>query len=186
MLCWLFLCPKIVCSRPASWDHHFINRNRCLEKLQGLVAKRKDPQTRQLCKPKSLLLCYIALCILLSAFPNVLQFLFPYNYRNVPLMSQGSYRHDRSWNDYKAENSTWSLLSIMLQSQPLNCDSWAKNNALLRSLKKCILINLLGFQNNVFIYINILYNILYINIHKIRNSFKINILKNIFSFFNPI
>lgn len=63
-----FLCPKIICSRPASWDHHFINRNRCLEKLQGLVAKRKDPQTRHLCKPKSLLLClyssvYITFCL---------------------------------------------------------------------------------------------------------------------------
>lgn len=107
LLCWLFfLCPTIICSRPASWDSHFINRNRCLEKLHSFVAKRKDPQPDSFVNPSLYFCAYIALCLLLSALPNVLQFLFQYNYRNVPLISQGSYRHDMSWNNYKTENST--------------------------------------------------------------------------------
>lgn len=114
-----FLCPKIICSRPASWDCHFINRNRCLEKLQGLVVKGKTLKPDSFVNPSLYFCAYVALCKLLSAFLNVLQFLFQYNYRNVPLISQGSYRHDMSWNNDKAENSSWNLLSIMLQNQPL-------------------------------------------------------------------
>lgn len=106
LLAFFFLCPTIICSRPASWDSHFINRNRCLEKLHSFVAKRKDPQPDSFVNPSLYFCAYIALCLLLSALPNVLQFLFQYNYRNVPLISQGSYRHDMSWNNYKTENST--------------------------------------------------------------------------------
>lgn len=72
-----FYVQKIICSRPASWDCHFINRNRCLEKLQGLVAKRKDPQTRQLCKPKSLLLCLYSSVYMTFCLPECSSISFP-------------------------------------------------------------------------------------------------------------